>query len=245
MVVRDSIIVAYLGGNYRTFVGDTEDVRSIYLDGERELLHNCRVIVLADGRLLSGRHSRNGYFRSTEFGNVSWDLHIWDLRHMGNYLLRMRGHTGPVSCMAELPGMRAVSGGALGQIVVWDTTTGERVRELHGPIGSPNVVCVSGTAEGRVVSMFEDSSIRVWDANTGECTSRLDRQGRPFDVLQKTAVAVMADGSVVIGFGHEQRLLLWTMTNSGLSTFAFANVGGPHEECALQTRSRVGHEVSM
>ena len=248
VVVRDTIIVAYLGGNYRTFVGDQKDVERITLDGEKELLHNCRVLVLGDGRLLSGRHSRNGYFGDNDdepLGNV-WDLLVWDPTNMGSYLtvpvITMRGHTVPVLCMAELPGMRAVSG-AGGQIFVWNTTTGARVRELHGDrfVGSNNVVCVSGTAEGRVVSMFENSSILVWDANTGECTSRLD--GKPLS--QKTAMAVMADGRVVIGFAHDLRLLLWTMTNTGHTTLEYTNVGGPHRGCSLRTRSGAGHEACM
>ena len=59
------------------------------------------------------------------------------------------------------------------ELFVWDTETGECVKELEGH--TDRVLVVASSADGkRVFSGSIDKTVRVWDAETGECVKVLE-----------------------------------------------------------------------
>ena len=49
---------------------------------------------------------------------------------------------------------------------IWDTNTGENIRTLYGHINSVHSVAWSSDGN-RIASGSDDSTIKIWDANTG------------------------------------------------------------------------------
>ena len=106
-------------------------------------------------------------------------------------ILRLRGHTARVNDIVfSHDGARALSGGADGQVIVWDLAAGREVRRFSGHSG---VVRAVGPADGRIVAsggfagkdMLAPGELILWDVATG-AERRLDgyRRHRGGGLLQ-------------------------------------------------------------
>ena len=78
--------------------------------------------------------------------------------------LELTGHTGTVTCVAQLADGRIVSGSGDYSLRVWDSESGDCCTlELTGHKGGVTVKCVAHLADGRIVSGSRgESSLLVW-----------------------------------------------------------------------------------
>jgi WD40 repeat protein len=114
----------------------------------------------------------------------------------GASLLELKGHTGPIECVAFSPdGTRIVTGGGGEQdhkALVWDATTGAVLLELKGH--TSGILCVAFSPDSkRIVTGSVDRTVRVWDAKTG--TALVELKGFTERVM---SVAFSPDGASLV-----------------------------------------------
>ena len=96
---------------------------------------------------------------------------LWDA-DTGQEIMSFEG--GPVSCMScrfNSGGERFIVGAPEGNVIVWDTATGELVRKLHAGV-SVYDVCIDRTGS-RAFAGCVDGVVRVWDVDSGEVIGEL------------------------------------------------------------------------
>ncbi|MFP4322189.1 MAG: toll/interleukin-1 receptor domain-containing protein [Anaerolineales bacterium] len=131
----------------------------------------------------------------------------------GEVLGTLRGHTGAVLDITyNADGTRAVSGGADGFAIVWDTVAGVPLIRLEGHVTA--VTGVDFLPDGaRVVSGSLDRQIIVWDIASGEALQTL---GGGLNVQRGhfrgiSDVAVHPDGNTVVSVGPLRRVIFWNL----------------------------------
>ncbi|OSX78977.1 hypothetical protein BU14_0093s0020 [Porphyra umbilicalis] len=161
-------------------------------------------------------------------GSADHTLRVWDAGH-GECVAVMKGHSHWVTCVCVVEvdvggdgggggGMvqRVVSGSAHHTLRVWDAGHGECVAELKGHsdlVRCVGVVEVSGGGDGgvgggkvqRVVSGSRDRTLRVWDADRGECVAVL--KGHSDKVMCVCVVEVGGGGDGGGSGGKVQRVV--------------------------------------
>jgi len=98
------------------------------------------------------------------------------------------------------------SGDVRGDIALWSTETGERLRTLEGhaeAIAAPNGLDFSPDGK-RLASASFDETARIWDVETGETLHTLRWHK---DALQ--AVAFSPDGKLLATSSADKRIVLW------------------------------------
>jgi WD40 repeat protein len=120
-------------------------------------------------------------------------------------LATMTGHgSGVFSAALSRDGRRILSGGAEGNVRLWDAATGTTLRTFSGPTGA--VWCaVFSPDERRVLAGSWDGTARVWDAGSGRevCVFR-GHKG------QVCGAAYTSDGSLAVsGGGQDGTAKLW------------------------------------
>ena len=105
------------------------------------------VFALFDGRVVSGS---KGAFSTDHL------LHVWDMATMKR-TLTLRGHTGTVKGLSELPDGRVVSWSLDGTIRVWDLNTETCALILR----SPGIRTMAILPDGRILS-GDRKTLRVW-----------------------------------------------------------------------------------
>jgi len=130
-------------------------------------------------------------------------LRVWDADR-GECVAVLEGHSYWVTCVCvvEVGGggdgggggakvQRVVSGSDDNTLRVWDAARGECVAVLEGHSDTVTCVCVVEVGRGgdgggggakvqRVVSGSDDNTLRVWDADRGECVAVLEGHSGPF-----------------------------------------------------------------
>lgn len=100
-------------------------------------------------------------------------------------------------------GSQIVSGIPNGQLGIWDTTTGRKLRSMQGHNAS--IRCVVFSRDGqRIVSGGDDNTVRVWNAYTGEELRSLHGHTRP--VL---SVAVSTDMRRIVSGSSDLTMKVW------------------------------------
>jgi WD40 repeat protein len=177
-------------------------------DGRADAVLRAGKAVLSAAQLLSGELLT---------GCADGSLRLWPLPEPsaaapgGNATLTatctrvMTGHAGPINALAvpapARDGARAVSGGADGDVRVWNADTGACLRTLSGHKGS--VTGVALLQEGLLVSVSMDRTVRVWDADVGSCERTLTGHRHWVN-----AVLVLAD-NVVVTASSDRTLRFW------------------------------------
>jgi WD40 repeat protein len=118
-------------------------------------------------------------------------------------------------------GRRAVSGSSVDVLYVWDLESGECLRTINGHGGTVKCLsvtpdglrvvsgseCVSVTPDGRrVVSRSDDTALRIWDLESGQCLRKLEQEPGP-----AWSVAVTSDGREVVSGGSHRGLRVWDL----------------------------------
>jgi WD40 repeat protein len=103
-------------------------------------------------------------------GGFDKTVRVWDL-DTGDLLKTLRGHSGPVNCVACIPSRRPaiISGGVEGSIVIWCLETGAQLGKIESA-HSEQVKSVSVTLRPRllIVSGGYDGKTKVWDLSMSD-----------------------------------------------------------------------------
>jgi WD40 repeat protein len=92
---------------------------------------------------------------------------VWDSQ-TGEELLRLRGHTAMVHCVAfSRDGRRLASAGGDATVKLWDVQTGREILTLRGHSGGIRGLAFSPDGH-RLVSASADGTVRVWDATPAD-----------------------------------------------------------------------------
>jgi eukaryotic-like serine/threonine-protein kinase len=117
-------------------------------------------------------------------------------------------HDKEACCVAfDQSGKLVASGGADGQVRVWDIGTG--LERLHFQAAASRVSAVAFSPDGkRIATGGLDCSINVWDAATGDRISALPGHGKPV-----VHVAFNPDGTTLCSAAQDGTFKLWDVTS--------------------------------
>ena len=154
-------------------------------------------------------------------GSVDQRVHLWDTA-TGTHKQTLKGHTGYISSASFSPdGKTLASGSRDSTICLWDTNTGRlkkkitghkvgMIKKVLGKIGlltvpyNTYVLCVAFSPDGKTLaSGSRDTTIRLWDANTGE-PKQILREHRGF----MNNISFNSDGSTLMS-GDWDKIVLW------------------------------------
>ncbi len=134
-------------------------------------------------------------------------IEVWNLRTGKAIGEQFIGHRGGIYEMVlSLDGASVVTGGADGNVRVWDARSGRHLRGLaHGQ------KCVTGldiSPNGeRIASMSMDDTTVVWDAETGQRIFELPGDGN----LRAATVRITSDAHRLLTFGRDMVLRAWNL----------------------------------
>ncbi len=140
-------------------------------------------------------------------------VRVWNLE-TGECVKVLRGHSEEVHCLALGDKSQMFSAALDGTIRVWDTNTlADRVIQAfpvgHSPIG------IAAVPSGRVCSWIagsrEQRTVRVWDANSGECLCTHESPERRVDFVD------VLDGETAVGATSDGIAWCWSLQNGQLS----------------------------
>ncbi|WP_448601439.1 outer membrane protein assembly factor BamB family protein [Thermoflexus hugenholtzii] len=118
--------------------------------------------------------------------------------------LNLKGHRGPVLCLAFAPGGKIlISGGEDGMLGGWETQSGSCLWLGEGHEGPVRQVALSPDGR-RIASGSEDSTVRLWDARTGRCL--WVGEGHRSRVW---SVAFSPDGRRIASASSDQTVRIW------------------------------------
>jgi WD40 repeat protein/tRNA A-37 threonylcarbamoyl transferase component Bud32 len=127
----------------------------------------------------------------------------------GRRMRVLRGHKGPVSCLAlTRDGRWLASGGEDGRVFVRDVAAAEPARELRHP-GRVSAVAVS--PDGRHVASCGGPSLRLWEVSTGREVRTFARAPGP----ALRTVALSPDGKRLAGADAAGGVRLWDVEGGG------------------------------
>jgi WD40 repeat protein/tRNA A-37 threonylcarbamoyl transferase component Bud32 len=169
------------------------------------------VAISADGkRALSGAG-----------GPFDFSVRLWDLTAKGTRAFRsFTGHKGGVSAVAFTPEGYPVSGGKDGSIRIWNTKTGNLLRERPLSINAKTVVrAISPNGRRALKNDFDHATVQLFNVETGKPASQPFAFGRPI-----VFSALGGDSQRCLVVTDRQTVLLWDMEN-GKELRRFENPG--------------------
>jgi hypothetical protein len=106
--------------------------------------------------------------KSNHLASGSYDqtANIWDLDRR-TVIHRLKGHRGPVVCLAYLSEGRLATGSVDGTIKFWSVKTGQCERTLTGHKSWVNSLTLD-TKNSRLVSGSSDGTVKIWSTESGK-----------------------------------------------------------------------------
>ncbi len=134
------------------------------------------------------------------------ELILWNL-DARKEIIRWSAHSGWVEALVFSPdGRVAISGGADGQIILWDAQTGTEIRRLDGlPSG---IVGLAITTNDALFAGSQDGSMILWDLQSGAILQRFANSPAAL-----TTLAVAANSPLAATGYKDGRLILWDLTS--------------------------------
>lgn len=133
-------------------------------------------------------------------------LRVWDLVK-GTCLRTVAGHTDQVHRVAmSADGRTGVSGSHDGTARVWDLHSGECLHTLR--CGKSRATSVAIAPDGSTVAYAADGVVLLWDVASGAL-----RRTFPGDVDYVSALALSADGQIVVSGGSDGTVRLWDVVS--------------------------------
>ena len=130
-------------------------------------------------------------------------IRLWDLAN-GRQLQTLSGHDSTIYSVACSPDGTVASGTLRGMIRLWDSTTGQLIRQCTVYNTDP-IVALAWNREGSVLaSASGDTTIRLWDPVTGLQARQLIGHSKPVNDL-----AWAPDGSVIASAGDDGTIRIW------------------------------------
>ncbi|KIJ57845.1 hypothetical protein HYDPIDRAFT_103745, partial [Hydnomerulius pinastri MD-312] len=102
---------------------------------------------------------------SAAYGSIKvWDCVEWEV------ILDLSGHSQWVHCVMFSPDAKLLaSAGSNGELFLWDSETGEKLRIMTGLDSTSPVRAVAFSPDGRkLASCSDDATLRIWDVHTAE-----------------------------------------------------------------------------
>ena len=136
-------------------------------------------------------------------------VRVWDAK-TGELILALKGHTGPVLCVAFSPddGQLVSAGGALSrfaELKVWDASTGREIRNLTGHTDQVRSVAFSPDGR-RLATGSNDRTIKLWDTSVYRDVFTLR-----WHTAGVTVVAFSPDGTRLLSGSIDRTAEIWDL----------------------------------
>ncbi len=215
----------------RTFVGHTNDVKSVCLsaDGRYALSGSLdETIKLWEvgtgdayiGRCLRTIEEQMKYVHSLCLsadgcqvlsGSRGWTIKLWDLASEKDlHLIFDSDNDGYIlrgvnSACLSLDGRYVLSGGKDSTLRLWEITSRRCLHSFNGHTGEVTAVCLS--CDGHyALSGSKDKTLKLWDVSDGRCLHTFE--GHTGGV---NTVCLSPDGSYALSGGEDHMLKLWSL----------------------------------
>ncbi len=148
-------------------------------------------------------------------GSYDKTLIIWDI-NKGTQLMKLKGHTSPVKCVTKISNNCIVSGSFDKTLRVWNIISKRKIyntlfksRTLMILKGHTSLVtCVTKLSDDRIVSGSEDTTLIIWDINTGKILKKLEGHTN-----YVTCVIKLSDDRIVSG-SYDHTLIIWNISTN-------------------------------
>ncbi len=182
-----------------------------------------KVYSVADGKQLYQIKKHTDWITAVEFSpdgarlataDRSGGIFLWESANGGTYGT-LAEHKDSVTALSWRGDSQLLASGSEdGEIVIWNVGDGfplATIAKAHTPKTAPGeydtprggILGLEFAADGRVVSVGRDSTIRIWGVD-----GKPKAASKPFDVLL-TKVAASFDGALAIAGDYQGRLQIW------------------------------------
>lgn len=144
-------------------------------------------------------------------GDLNGAIKIWDAA-TGTEVATVQTHEPFGLSMAFSPDSRRLaSAGIGGAVTLWDVDTAKEIKSLHGHMGAVSSIAFSPDGKRIVSAGWLDTTVRVWDAATGEelLTLHLGKERGPSGMDRVDEVVFSPDGqTLALGGGGTVGVIL-------------------------------------
>lgn len=157
-------------------------------------------------------------YRDADFIRPGTEIEIFPGKPEAEVRRMPGGHTGEVNAVRVLgDGLRCVSGGSDGRIIVWNVARGDQERRLTGHEGAVNCLGTTPANPNQLVSGGQDGVLRVWDLTNGSLTKSIPTNAGP---IHSIAVDPRDPKRCLIA-SFDRKIRLWNVeTGAQLKEFA-------------------------
>lgn len=173
---------------------------------------------------------------------------LWETFGEHRNIGQLAGHKNAVTCLAWVSvsgdDRLLVSGSADGTLVLWKTSTGERIRRLRGHRGIVNSVACTRSGDGCIASASDDGRVLFWDLESRYPISSLEL-GYPVTCVEFSDDAAQlfvggVDNAIhVIDLATKERVYSLLGHTNSVTSLSLSRTGTHLLSCGLDDTVRV------